>query len=246
MKKKKIIIVLFCVLLAAVTCIGAAFVIGSKEEIALKENQRYVYAYVTSIQGNEITYMEIDESVVTSMLEPETEANVEKEEDEEKNGKQNAGSFPSRNEMPDMGNFPGGNGMPDMSNFPGGGEMPDMSNFPGGSGMPDMGNFPGGGEMPDMGGFQGRGESQSSSGRPDRGNGSQQGSSRGNSFFGSQMQFGSMTETVTTYIPVGVVVHTAADVPTTFSRLASGDLIKILVESNDEAKDIIEEIWMLQ
>ena len=222
MKKKKIIIVLFCVLLAAVTCIGAAFVIGSKEEIALKENQRYVYAYVTSIQGNEITYMEIDESVVTSMLEPETEANVEKEEDEEKNGKQNAGSFPSRNEMPDMGNFPGGNGMPDMSNFPGGGEMPDMS------------------------GFQGRGESQSSSGRPDRGNGSQQGSSRGNSFFGSQMQFGSMTETVTTYIPVGVVVHTAADVPTTFSRLASGDLIKILVESNDEAKDIIEEIWMLQ
>ena len=234
MKKKKIIIVLFCVLLAAVTCIGAAFVIGSKEEIALKENQRYVYAYVTSIQGNEITYMEIDEFVVTSMLEPETEANVEKEEDEEKNGKQNAGSFPSRNEMPDMGNFPGGSG------------MPDMSNFPGGRVMPDMGNFPGGGEMPDMGGFQGRGESQSSSGRPDRGNGSQQGSSRGNSFFGSQMQFGSMTETVTTYIPVGVVVHTAADVPTTFSRLASGDLIKILVESNDEAKDIIEEIWMLQ
>ena len=60
------------------------------------------------------------------------------------------------------------------------------------------------------------------------------------------MQFGSMAEEVTKYIPVGVVVHTAADVSTTFSRLANGDLIKILVESNDAAEEIIEEIWMLQ
>ncbi len=55
-----------------------------------------------------------------------------------------------------------------------------------------------------------------------------------------------ITSAVTVYIPVGITVHTAADVATTFSRLASGDLIKMLVETSEEGKDIIEEIWMLQ
>ena len=182
MKRKKIIIVLFCVLLAVAAGVGAAFMMGNKEELSLKENQRYVYAYITSIQGNEITYMEIEESVVTAMLEPETEADAEDVEEGAESEKQNAG----------------------------------------------------------------RGESQSSGSRPNRGSSSQDGSSRGESFFGGQMQFGNMSETVTTYIPVGVVVHTASDVSTTFSRLASGDLIKILVESNASAEEIIEEIWMLQ
>ncbi len=54
-----------------------------------------------------------------------------------------------------------------------------------------------------------------------------------------------VTSTVTVYIPVGVTVHTAADIATTFSRLASGDLIKMLVETNESGKDVIEEIWML-
>ena len=112
--------------------------------------------------------------------------------------------------------------MPDMSNFPGGGEMPDMSNFPGGSEYSGMNN------------------------RPGRGNGFGQSTGRGDASSDGKMQFGNTGETVTKYIPVGVVVHTVADVRTTFSRLVSGDLIKLLVESNNAAEDIIEEIWMLQ
>ena len=53
-------------------------------------------------------------------------------------------------------------------------------------------------------------------------------------------------ETVTTMIPVGVTVHTTSDTTTTFSRLASGDLLKILVETDSDGNEIIEEIWMLQ
>jgi hypothetical protein len=53
-------------------------------------------------------------------------------------------------------------------------------------------------------------------------------------------------ETVTTLIPVGVTVHTASDTETTFSRLAAGDLLKILVETDISGNDVIEEIWMLQ
>ena len=39
----------------------------------LADNQRYVYAYVTSIEGNELTYMEVDESVVEAYLASSTE-----------------------------------------------------------------------------------------------------------------------------------------------------------------------------
>ena len=45
-------------------------------EAALADNQRYVYAYVSDIQGNEITYMEMDESVVTAYLEQQEEAST--------------------------------------------------------------------------------------------------------------------------------------------------------------------------
>lgn len=36
----------------------------TEERETLKDNQNYVYAYVTNIVGNELTYMELDESVV--------------------------------------------------------------------------------------------------------------------------------------------------------------------------------------
>lgn len=48
----------------------------------LADNQKYVYAYVTSIEGNELTYMEVDESVVEAYLASSTEdtENTEKAE----------------------------------------------------------------------------------------------------------------------------------------------------------------------
>ena len=39
----------------------------------LADNQKYVYAYVTSIKGNELTYVEVDESVVEAYLASSTE-----------------------------------------------------------------------------------------------------------------------------------------------------------------------------
>lgn len=39
----------------------------------LADNQKYVYAYVTSIEGNELTYVEVDESVVEAYLPSSTE-----------------------------------------------------------------------------------------------------------------------------------------------------------------------------
>lgn len=41
---------------------------NSDTEEALKENQSYVYAYVSKIQGNELTYMELDEAVAEAYI----------------------------------------------------------------------------------------------------------------------------------------------------------------------------------
>ena len=82
----------------------------------LADNQKYVYAYVTSIEGNELTYMEVDESVVEAYLASSTEDT----ENTEKGG--------------DGSGAPGGS---DGSGAPGGsdtaGAPEDGSGAPGGS-----------------------------------------------------------------------------------------------------------------
>ena len=282
MKSKKLVAVMLAALLIAGVGTGAACAAQSSAEASLKDNQRYVYAYITSIAGNEITYMEVEESVVTALLgeedseSDEADANVEagasadagtnteagagieNGANEKANGETagvensdvastgNAGGMPGNGEMPDMGSMPGGGEMPDMGSMPGDGEMPDMSNMPSDGEMPDMSNMPSDGEMPDMSNMPSRGDgsdSDDASGESERNGG---GGKRGQDADG--MQFGGMESltTVTTYIPVGVPVYTVTDVKTTFSRLASGDLVKILVETNDAGEEVIEQIWMLQ
>ena len=306
MKSKKLVAVMLAALLIAGVGTGAACAAQSSAEASLKDNQRYVYAYITSIAGNEITYMEVEESVVTALLgeedseSDEADANVEagasadagtnteagagieNGANEKANGETagvensdvastgNAGGMPGNGEMPDMGSMPGGGEMPDMgsmpgdgempdmSNMPSDGEMPDMSNMPSDGEMPDMSNMPSDGEMPDMSNMPSDGEMPDMSNMPSRGDGSDSddasGESERNGGGGKRgqdadgMQFGGMESltTVTTYIPVGVPVYTVTDVKTTFSRLASGDLVKILVETNDAGEEVIEQIWMLQ
>lgn len=64
---------------------------------------------------------------------------------------------------------------------------------------------------------------------------------------GSKADTSSMTGSiVSTQIPVGVTVHTAADTETTFSRIATGDILKLLVETDEEGNEVIIEIWMIE
>ena len=167
--KKKVTIVVVIVLVIVLIAACVMWRIGGVEtESALGDHQKYVYAYVSSIEGNEVTYMEVDESV----------AKAAEERAKEKAKAEDAGSDSTgqsgQMQMP-----------PDMDST----EMPQGA--------------PGG--MSDMTG-----------------------------------------ETVTTMIPVGVTVHTTSDTTTTFSCLAAGDLLKILVETDTDGNEVIEEIWMLQ
>lgn len=174
MKKKKVLIIIAFVVAAALVGTGGFVWYQKKnndaETTALADNQRIAYAYVTDIEGNEITYVEVDESVVTAALETD---DTEKTEDADSTEASFGGEAPS-------------------------GDAPS-------------------GEMPGADGSD-----------------------------KNSMNFGTSTETITATIPVGVTVHTAADTDTTFSRLASGDLLKILLETDTDGNEVIVEIWMLQ
>lgn len=140
MMNKKRILKFGIVVLALVG--GAIFLakeaVAEESEMQLGENQRYVYAYISEIEGNEITYAVFEESVVTEM-----------------------------------------------------------------------------GEMPERG---------QNSPQEDRMTG---------------------TEQITTLIPVGTRVHTQADTVTTFQRLATGDMIKMIIETTEDGEEVITEIWMM-
>lgn len=207
--KKKVTIVVVIVLVIVLIAACVMWQIGGVEtESALGDHQKYVYAYVSSIEGNEVTYMEVDESVAKAA----EERAKEKAKAEDGAGSDSTGQGDKSD---------GGTGSAGQSDKNDGGTGSDEDK----SGMgtpPDMDGSSGGDQTPpDM----------DSTEMP-------QGAPGGMS---------DMTgETVTTMIPVGVTVHTTSDTTTTFSRLASGDLLKILVETDSDGNEIIEEIWMLQ
>ena len=190
----------------------------------LADNQKYVYAYVTSIEGNELTYVEVDESVVEAYLASSTENT----ENAEKGG--------------DGSGAPGGS---DGSGAPGGsdaaGASGDGSGAPGdGSGAP--------GRMSQ--GTSGTNDStEMSDGMPQEENGDMPGDATsdgtGSNGGGAPGGNGGMSgKSVTTLIPVSTVVHTTAGTETTFQRLAAGDLLKLLIETSEDGEEVIIEIWM--
>ena len=204
----------------------------------LADNQKYVYAYVTSIEGNELTYVEVDESVVEAYLASSTENT----ENAEKGG--------------DGSGAPGGS---DGSGAPGGS---DAAGAPGeGVGAPgDGAGAPGDSteEAGDGSGAPGR-MSQGTSGTNDstemsdgmtqEENGDMPGDATsdgtGSNGGGAPGGNGGMSgKSVTTLIPVSTVVHTTAGTETTFQRLAAGDLLKLLIETSEDGEEVIIEIWM--
>ena len=181
----------------------------------LADNQKYVYAYVTSIEGNELTYMEVDESVVEAYLASSTENT----ENTEKGG--------------DGSGAPGGSdavGVPgDGSGAPGDGSGASGRMSQGTSGT-DAGTETSDGQpQGENGGMPG---DTASDGTENNGGGAPGGNG------------GMSGESVTTLIPVSTVVHTTAGTETTFQRLAAGDLLKLLIETSEDGEEVIIEIWM--
>ena len=219
--KKKVTIVVVIVLVIVLIAVCVMWRIGGVEtESALGDHQKYVYAYVSSIEGNEVTYMEVDESVAKAA----EERAKEKAKAEDGAGSDSTG----QGDKSDGGT--GSAGQSDKND--GGTGSAGQSDKSGGTGSDE--DKSGMGTPPDMDGSSGGDQTPPDMDSTEMPQGAPGGMS-------------DMTgETVTTMIPVGVTVHTTSDTTTTFSRLASGDLLKILVETDSDGNEIIEEIWMLQ
>lgn len=219
--KKKVTIVVVIVLVIVLIAVCVMWRIGGVEtESALGDHQKYVYAYVSSIEGNEVTYMEVDESVAKAA----EERAKEKAKAEDGAGSDSTG----QGDKSDGGT--GSAGQSDKND--GGTDSAGQSDKSGGTGSDE--DKSGMGTPPDMDGSSGGDQTPPDMDSTEMPQGAPGGMS-------------DMTgETVTTMIPVGVTVHTTSDTTTTFSRLASGDLLKILVETDSDGNEIIEEIWMLQ
>lgn len=216
----------------------------------LADNQKYVYAYVTSIEGNELTYMEVDESVVEAYLASSTEdtENTEKGGDGsgapgESDGSGAPGGSDTAGAPEDGSGAPGGS---DGSGAPGDGSGAPGRMSQGTSGTNDST------EMSD-------GMTQGTSGTDDSTemsevmlqgeNGGMPGDAAldgtGSNGGGAPGGNGGMSgKSVTTLIPVSTVVHTTAGTETTFQRLAAGDLLKLLIVTSEDGEEVIVEIWM--
>lgn len=219
--KKKVTIVVVIVLVIVLIAVCVMWRIGGVEtESALGDHQKYVYAYVSSIEGNEVTYMEVDESVAKAA----EERAKEKAEAEDDAGSDSTG----QGDKSDGGT--GSAGQSDKND--GGTGSAGQSDKSGGIGSDE--DKSGMGTPPDMDGSSGGDQTPPDMDSTEMPQGAPGGMS-------------DMTgETVTTMIPVGVTVHTTSDTTTTFSCLAAGDLLKILVETDTDGNEVIEEIWMLQ
>ena len=219
--KKKVTIVVVIVLVIVLIAACVMWQIGGVEtESALGDHQKYVYAYVSSIEGNEVTYMEVDESV----------AKAAEERAKEKAKAEDGAGLDSTGQGDKSDGGTGSAGQSDKND--GGTGSAGQSDKSGGTGSDE--DKSGMGTPPDMDGSSGGDQTPPDMDSTEMPQGAPGGMS-------------DMTgETVTTMIPVGVTVHTTSDTTTTFSRLASGDLLKILVETDSDGNEIIEEIWMLQ
>lgn len=215
---------------------------GSGER--LSENQSAAYARIDSIVGNE---------VVLAWAEIETEA-----EEEESVGAQESGSEDQNAEAPD-----GGMEMPDgdMEMQSGDMELPDggmemqsadMELPDGGMGMqggdmelPDgsMGMQGGDMELPD-GDMEMQGRDMDwSAGTAEAGSAEAQAEEAATEE--ETVSYIFTGETSTMQIPVGTSVITELGVETTFSRLAEGDMLKIILETNEAGEEVIVKIYML-
>ena len=234
-RKKQITLILIAVLL-----VGSIWYLGwGRNMLAAQEDtevrivtaagQQVIYAKLTNVKGNEITY-----TVAKALEEQESE------------GLSETGERPGRGGMPEGGMPDGGMSGGGMSAMPGEGGRGDMGAMPGEGGRGGMGAMSGEGGMPDMSAMFGEG------GMPDMssmfggsfGQGTSVSRIAEDNFSYNDVTYVLTQEAVTAQIPVGTDVTTRLGTITTFSRLAAGDQVALVVEE-DQGQQIIMAVYII-
>lgn len=173
-------------------------------EIIAGAGEEIIFAQLTNVNGNEITYTIAEKSEEIDALDP-----IE--------GGNRQGGGPRGEEMPNMDESFAQGEMPDMGEGFMQGEMPDMDE-----------SFMQGGMANLDGGFM-------VEGGPTFGS-----NATTNGFTYNGTTYNLTEETNTTYIPVGTDVTTKLGAVTTFSRLAAGDNVALVVTTEGEEQTILE------
>jgi hypothetical protein len=222
MKKKSMVFLVTLVLIA-----GTISGCGSSKtttEVKAGENQQLAYAMVTAIEGNEMTYREVDQSMV-SRLKGTNRSSKTSTGSQSSSGTQKKGSGNSQSSQ-NSGNSKQwqGSGSGNSKQSQGGSNNSQQSKIDAT-------------EMPSMN------KESSSATASEKTKGSEGNSTSKGSGSNSSMMSG---KTTTVQIPVGVAVHTATNTNTTFSRIRSGDILELLLQKDDDGKEVIVGIWMLK
>lgn len=217
MKKKSMVFLVTLAMLA-----GTISGCGSSKtttEVKAGDNQKLVYAMVTAIEGNEMTYREVDQSMISRL----TGTN--------RTGKNSSGSQSGSSSQKKGDGQSQWSGNSQKSQGSGNAQQWQGSSSNTKQSKTDTT------ELPSM-------NKESSSGNTsEKTKGSTGTSSSKSSGTNSSMMSGTTT---TVQIPVGVTVHTASNTNTTFSRIRSGDILELLMQKDDDGKEVIVGIWMLK
>lgn len=191
--------------------------------VKLKSSQKIVIGKITEIAGNEMTYTILKKASAKSSSS-----------DQSKNS--NSGNAPDQ-----------GSNDNDSSNGSGG--MPAMQNGSSSQGqMPSGGQGDAPGNPPDANGMQDQQNSNSDSSTgsdSSKSKSTSKSKSNTNSKKKSMTMYTSTNKSATMTIPVGTDVITSLGNKTTFSRLSNGDVIKMIVETDQDGNKVIVGIWMV-
>ncbi|MCI8410122.1 MAG: hypothetical protein HFJ09_12775 [Lachnospiraceae bacterium] len=249
--KKKVIVVLIVMFLFSGVGIGGYWHFSENknktEEITVGKNQNLIVAQISRINGNEITYAiakEVDFSEVGSGK--KENSSTEEDRDSQSNnkdttGNENFGGRQSMSEEKRTGNMERG----DMQE----GEIPNdirERNIPEGETSSNIrernkpeGEMPSDMEQGEVSAESDKSEDSSSKVESRNLDKEKEETQRNKTMY-------TLTgEEETTLIPVGTRVTTQLGTTTTFSRLAAGDMVKLLVEKDKDGEDVVVGIWII-
>ena len=223
--------------------------------VELKSNQKIVIGKITEIAGNEMTYTILKKASAKSSFSDQSKSgNSGNAPDQNGNGNDssNAGNTPdqssSSNDSSNSGNA-SDQGSNDNDSSNGSGGMLAMQNGSSSQGqMPSGGQGDAPGNPPDANGMQDQqnSNSESSTGSDSsKSKSTSKSKSNTNSKKKSMTMYTSTNKSATMTIPVGTDVITSLGNKTTFSRLSNGDVIKMIVETDQDGNKVIVGIWMV-
>ncbi len=268
-----VILILFMAAGAGVYCwyLPQTHAADENNEPALEEGQEYAYAKITSILGNEMTYVELEAQTVDfndlrekggadenasgakrdmAGQREERVSDGEKTSDGDMKNMPTSGAEPNMEGIPSSGTIsniermPTTGGESSMEGIPTAAEVPNIGNVPTTGTMPDMEGIPATGAMPDKGNMP----TNSAAARAGR-SGVQKNSAQDKTDYTQAAAVMTYSETDVTgqiQIPVGTEVETKLGTVTTFSRLSNGDIIKMLLQKDDTGSNELMKIWIVE